>query len=181
VTSVPTFFNCVAVSPAETRPAPTSATRFHILSYRQRPTWRLAYRNFGSYEALVTNQSVEARPGIADVRWYAIRRPGDQPFVFQQGTYAPDDGTHRWMGSVAMDRKSNMAVGFSVSSETVFPGHPLHRKAQGRPGRSVAARRGRAHQRQRLAARAQLPLGRLHAHRQFQAPRLRGVIRGTSG
>ena len=31
-----------------------------ILSYRQRPTWRLAYRNIGTYEALVTNQSVEA-------------------------------------------------------------------------------------------------------------------------
>ena len=45
-----------------------------ILSYRQRPTWRLAYRNFKDYEALVTNQSVEAVPGIAGVRWYEIRR-----------------------------------------------------------------------------------------------------------
>ena len=33
-----------------------------ILSYRQRPTWRLAYRNFKNYESLVTNQSVEALP-----------------------------------------------------------------------------------------------------------------------
>ena len=36
-----------------------------ILSYRQRPTWRLAYRNFGTYESLVTNQSVEAARGVA--------------------------------------------------------------------------------------------------------------------
>src|SRR5216117_30784 len=43
-----------------------------ILSYRQRPTFRLAYRNFGTYEALVTNQSVEALPGVAGARWYEI-------------------------------------------------------------------------------------------------------------
>ncbi len=46
-----------------------------ILSYRQRPTWRLQYRNFGTYEALVTNQSVEARPAVAGVRWYELRNP----------------------------------------------------------------------------------------------------------
>src|ERR1700730_9643805 len=40
---------------------------------RERPTWRLAYRNFKDYEALVTNQSVEALPGVAGVRWYEIR------------------------------------------------------------------------------------------------------------
>ena len=45
-----------------------------ILSYRQRPTFRLAYRNFGTYEALVTNQAVEATPGVAGERWYEIRR-----------------------------------------------------------------------------------------------------------
>ena len=95
-----------------------------ILSYRQRPTFRLAYRNFSNYEAMVTNQSVEALPGIAGVRWYEIRRsPGGQYSVFQQGTYAPNDGVHRWMGSIAMDRNGNMALGYSVSNATdVFPG-----------------------------------------------------------
>src|SRR4029079_11376723 len=68
-----------------------------ILSYRQRPTFRLAYRNFKSYETLVTNQSVEARPGVAGVRWYEIRRNGSTYSLHQQGTYAPNDGIHRWM------------------------------------------------------------------------------------
>ncbi|HEX6293113.1 MAG TPA: hypothetical protein VFZ66_28285 [Herpetosiphonaceae bacterium] len=93
-----------------------------ILSYRQRPTWRLAYRNFGTYEALVTNQSVEARPGIAGVRWYELRRAGGQYSLYQQGTFAPDDGVHRWMGSIAMDKRGNMGLGYSVSSSTVYPG-----------------------------------------------------------
>jgi hypothetical protein len=104
-------------------PQPDTSQRIDILSYRQRPTWRLAYRNFGTYETLVTNQSVEARPGIAGVRWYEIRRAGGQLSVYQQGTYAPEDGVNRWMGSAAMDRTGGIGVGYSVSNgTTVFPG-----------------------------------------------------------
>jgi hypothetical protein len=102
---------------------PDTPRRIDILSYRQRPTWRLAYRNFGTYESLVTNQSVEARPGIAGARWYEIRSPGNQPVVAQQATYAPNDGINRWMGSIAQDKQGNMALGYSVSNGTdVFPG-----------------------------------------------------------
>jgi hypothetical protein len=94
-----------------------------ILSYRQRPTFRLAYRNFGTYEALVTNQSVEATPGVAGARWYEIRRTGGSYSLHQQGTYAPNDGVHRWMGSIAMDKNGNMALGYSVvNGVDVFPG-----------------------------------------------------------
>ena len=94
-----------------------------ILSYRQRPTYRLAYRNFGPFESLVTNQSVEALPGVAGVRWYEIRRKNGTYSIFQQGTYAPNDGVHRWMGSIAQDAKGDIALGFSVVNGTnVFPG-----------------------------------------------------------
>jgi hypothetical protein len=94
-----------------------------ILSYRQRPTWRLAYRRFSEFETMVTNQSVEATPGVAGVRWYEVRRTGGTYSINQQGTYAPGDGVHRWMGSVAMDRRRNIALGYSVVNGTsVFPG-----------------------------------------------------------
>jgi hypothetical protein len=99
-----------------------------VLSYRQRVTHRLAYRNFGSYEAMVTNQSVEAAPGVAGVRWYEIRRLNPNPrtastyAVHQQGTYSPDS-VNRWMGSAAMDRDGNIAIGYSVvDGVSVFPG-----------------------------------------------------------
>jgi hypothetical protein len=94
-----------------------------ILSYRQRPTFRLAYRNFKDYESLVTNQSVEAAPGQAGVRWYEIRRAGGTYSVYQQGTYAPNDGVHRWMGSIAQDKKGDMGLGYSVvNGVDVYPG-----------------------------------------------------------
>jgi hypothetical protein len=114
----PTARDCLP-QPGITNPA----QYLDILSYRQRPTWRLAYRNFGTYEALVTNQSVEALPGIAGVRWYEIHRAGGSYSVYQQGTYAPNDGVHRWMGSAAQDKLGNIAVGYSVvNATTVFPG-----------------------------------------------------------
>jgi hypothetical protein len=110
------------------QPGITNPTQYlDILSYRQRPTYRLAYRNFGTYEALVTTQSVEAAPGVAGMRWYEIRRSAnpkpDTYSLFQQGTYAPGDGVHRWMGSVAMDKFGSMALGYSVvNGVDVFPG-----------------------------------------------------------
>jgi hypothetical protein len=53
------------------------------------------------------------------VRWYELRTPA-APTLFQSGTYAPDSA-FRWMGSVAMDKVGDMAVGYSVSSPTAFP------------------------------------------------------------
>ena len=77
----------------------------------------------GKYETLVSNQSVEARPGIAGVRWYEVRRNDGVYSIHQQGTYAPNDGVNRWMGSAAMDRDGNIAVGYSVvNGVDVYPG-----------------------------------------------------------
>ena len=120
------IFPCGPVSSRDCLPQPgiTNRTQFlDILSYRQRPTWRLAYRNFGGYEAMVTNQSVEATPGVAGVRWYEIRRTNGVYSLKQQGTFAPGDGVHRWMGSIAQDWQGNMALGYSVvNGVDVFPG-----------------------------------------------------------
>ena len=106
-------------------PQPGTATRIDHLGYRQRPLFRLAYRNFGSHESLVTNQSVSAggAPEISGIRWWEVRSPNAAPVIFQQGTYAPGltDGIHRWMGSMAMDGEGNIALGYSASSAAVFP------------------------------------------------------------
>ena len=112
-----------AATVSHSRASSNPAQYLDILSYRQRPTFRLAYRNFGTYESLVTNQAVEATPGVAGERWYEIRRTGGAYSVYQQGTYAPDDGVHRWMGSIAQDQKGDMALGYSVvNGIDVYPG-----------------------------------------------------------
>jgi hypothetical protein len=111
-------------------PQPGTSTKIDHLGYRQRPMFRLAYRNFGDHEAMVTNQSVSAGNGpngeVSGIRWWEIRDPNGSPFIFQEGTYAPGltDGIHRWMGSIAMDNQGNIAMGYSASNGSnpaVFP------------------------------------------------------------
>jgi len=80
---------------------------------------RLAYRNFGTFESLIVNHAVNNGSGI---RWYELRNPGgNSPLVFQQGTFVPDS-TSRWMGSIAMDKLGDIALGYSVSSSAMHPG-----------------------------------------------------------
>ena len=125
VASFDSIFPCAPTSrDCLPQPGITSPAQFlDILSYRQRPTWRLAYRNFKDYETLVTNQTVEALPGEAGVRWYEIRRTNGVYSLYQQGTYAPGDSVHRWMGSIAQDKQGNMALGYSVvNGVDVYPG-----------------------------------------------------------
>jgi hypothetical protein len=81
---------------------------------------RLAYRNFGAYDVLLINHSVVAGSSVG-VRWYEIRNPGTAPVsVYQQGTYAPD-ANYRWLGSIAEDHQGNIAIGYSVSSSSMYP------------------------------------------------------------
>ncbi len=98
-----------------------SGTNNNLDSLADRMMFRLAYRNFGTNESLVVNNSVTAGTATG-VRWYEIRSPGTTPVVYQQSTFAPDSN-YRWMGSVAMDQQGNMALGYSVSSKanSVFP------------------------------------------------------------
>jgi hypothetical protein len=84
---------------------------------------RLVYRDFGYYQAIVTVHTVNAgteENELAGERWYELRNAGGGWGVYQQGTYAPDNN-NRWMGSIAMDDVGNIALGYSVSSETVYP------------------------------------------------------------
>jgi hypothetical protein len=105
-------------------PQRDTTNKLDHLGYRQRPLFRLAYRNFGTYEALVTNQSVEGAPGVSGIRWWELRSPNNDPIIFQEGTFAPGaiDGIHRWMGSIAQNKRGDMALGYSASNSAIFPG-----------------------------------------------------------
>jgi hypothetical protein len=88
--------------------------------------FRLAYRSFGSYDSFVLNHSVTTPDGRIGIRWYEVRKPsGGSPAIYQQGTYAPTDATAnplwRWMGSVAQDRRGDIAVGYSASGPNDYP------------------------------------------------------------
>ena len=104
-----------------------------------RPMFRLAYRRFSDHESLVGNYTVSST-GVAGVRWFELRDVTSGPVtVFQESTYQPDT-TWRFLGSAAMDRFGNLAVGFSASSSSIYPqiryagrlaGDPINTLAQG--------------------------------------------------
>lgn len=118
-------------------PQPGVAQRLETLTAW--PMWRLQYRNFSSHEALVFNHTIDVdRRDHAGIRWYELRRPpGGNWTIAQQGDYAPDD-VHRWMGSVAMNRNGTMALGYSVSSNQVFPGIRYASRLAGDPPGTMA-------------------------------------------
>ena len=69
---------------------------------------------------------VTASGGNTAERWYEFfaslkRTPVTGIHLLQSGTYAPDDTTHRWTGSIARDSAGDILMGYSESSEAIYP------------------------------------------------------------
>ena len=83
----------------------------------------LKFRTFDDHLSMVMNHAVvtsfQAEHGI---RWYEVRNTDGDWTIHQQSTFAPDDGLHRWMGSIAMNGNGDIALGYSVSDgEDMYP------------------------------------------------------------
>lgn len=84
------------------------------------------YTNLGGVESLWLTHTVGngGSPNLAQVRWYQL--PVTNNVVAstpaQQSTYAPADAKHRFMPSLAVNNKGAMAVGYSVSNGSMYPG-----------------------------------------------------------
>ena len=80
----------------------------------------LQYRNVNGVQSLWVSRTAKVSNSSYGIRWYEIRNMSGTPSVYQQGTYAPN-AAYRWMPSLAVDKFGNMAVGYSVSTSTMFP------------------------------------------------------------
>jgi len=120
-----TFTLVSNLSPASFNPnldgVPQPGTNTRLDDLGMMIMFRLQYRNFGTYQTLVTNHSVNAGAGRTGIRWYELRKETNDWYIYQQGTYAPDDGEYRWMGSIAMNGNGDIGLGFSVSSSSTYP------------------------------------------------------------
>ena len=94
-------------------------TKLDALS--DRLMFRLQYRNFGDYQTLVVNHTVDANGSDrAGIRWYELRKTNADWIVRQESTFSPDS-LNRWVGSVAMNGAGDMGLGYSVSSTSISP------------------------------------------------------------
>jgi hypothetical protein len=83
---------------------------------------QLVYRNFGNRESILAEHSIATAAHGGGVRWYEFRlNQSRDPVLYQQGTYAPD-GFYRWLGSMAMDRKGDVGMGYSFGGDPNYPG-----------------------------------------------------------
>lgn len=120
----PESFNCNACVNQDCIEQPGIPTLLDSLSYGYMMQ-RLTYRNFGDHQMLLLNHTVAANgdptQNHAGIRWYELRMGTSGPWaIYQQGTYAPD-ANDRWLGSIAMDKNGNIALGFHVSGAEEFP------------------------------------------------------------
>jgi uncharacterized repeat protein (TIGR01451 family) len=112
---------CGYVFPPLCIPQPGTAQLLDSLPYWG--MYRFPYRNFGTKEVLAGNFTVDAdgADGVG-IRWFILERSGGGAWaVANEGTYAPQPFgapafVHRWMGSLAMDRFGNLALGYTRSS-----------------------------------------------------------------
>ena len=101
---------------------PQAGTSVKLDALSDRLMYRLQYRNRGGQETFVVSHSVDVNANDrAGVRWYEIRKVANAWTIHQQGTFAPADGTHRWMGTAAMDQAGNIALGYNVSGSLMSP------------------------------------------------------------
>ena len=80
-------------------------------------------RNFGTHESLVFNFITDATDGnnVSGIRWVELRRtPTSGWSLYQEGTFAPEDGLDRFMGGIAIDANGSIGLAYSVTSDDSF-------------------------------------------------------------
>ncbi len=99
---------------------PMPGTSYKVDALSEWPMARFVYRNMGSYQTLLGNYAIDVGGDRSGIRWFELRKPGANWALHQEGTFSPGN-EHRWTGSIAMDKKGNIGLGYSVSSSTVYP------------------------------------------------------------
>ncbi|HYV91377.1 MAG TPA: T9SS type A sorting domain-containing protein [Chitinophagales bacterium] len=93
---------------------------------------KVQYYKFSDHEAIVCSHVCNADGnGTAGIRWYELRTDASGNwYIYQQSTYQPDN-THRFMSTVTVNGDGAIALGYNVSSTSVYTG-------QGFTGRASA-------------------------------------------
>jgi hypothetical protein len=117
---------------------PQPDTNITLDALSNRPMMQLKFRAISDTDfRMVVNQTIDASGTIpamlgitvanevAGIRWYELQNSAGSWRIRQQGTYAAQpltassegDLLHRWMGSIAMDRLGDIALGYSIANQ----------------------------------------------------------------
>jgi hypothetical protein len=116
--SVPAFNLAICVSGGSltTDCVPQPHTTAQLATLGDRLMYRLTHLT-GSEQHFLVAHSVNNTTAVA-TRWYEFRATGagSTSLSLYQSGQTPDDGEYRWMGSAAMDKMGDIAIGYSRSS-----------------------------------------------------------------
>jgi hypothetical protein len=119
--SVPAFNLALCTSGPflTTNCVPQPGTTAKLDTLGDRLMYRLAHFNERGVQHFLVTHSVNNTTAVA-ARWYEFRAQGlgTSSLSLYQSGQTPDDGHYRWMGSVAMDKLADIAIGYSRSSAT---------------------------------------------------------------
>jgi hypothetical protein len=115
----PTSFNVASFTRPASNSVPQLGSAEKLDTLGDRLMTALQYRNIGGVESLWVSRSVTSGTSTG-VRWMEVRGMSGTPTVYQQGTYAPDTN-YRWMPSLAVNKNGDMAIGYNVSSSSMYP------------------------------------------------------------
>lgn len=119
----------LAVSPFKSTVCPTrncapspAGNGYDVISNRimNRPY----YRNFGTYQSIVSDHTVDATgSAVSGIRWYEFRNISGSWNVHQQGTFSPQESAncaggiplHRFMGAIASNSSGQIAMAYNNS------------------------------------------------------------------
>jgi uncharacterized repeat protein (TIGR01451 family) len=107
---------------SSTVPSPAN----NLDSLEERLMMQAQYRNINGVESLWVNHTVKtSSSGPNGIQWAQINVTGGtiSTTPVQQQIYGNlgSDGVHRWMGSLAVDKAGDMALGYSASSASLNP------------------------------------------------------------
>jgi len=103
-------------------PTPSGADMLDTLG--DRLMYRLAHlSDSNGIQHYVVTHNVNDSAGAVGARWYEFRAQGlgSTNLSLYQSGQTPADGNFRWMGSAAMDKAGDIALGYTRSSTTDFP------------------------------------------------------------
>jgi hypothetical protein len=83
------------------------------------------YRRFSDHESIVLCFISDAtqQNNISGIRWVELRKTPDLDWhLHQEGTYAPQDGLHRFMGGIAINDAGDIGLAYNVSGDSINVG-----------------------------------------------------------
>ncbi len=80
----------------------------------------VTYRAFTDHESIVCCHTIWDG-NIHYIKWYELRKEDAGWYIYQTGNYAPGEDIHYYFPSVTINGNGDMALGYTVSGEDIYP------------------------------------------------------------